>query len=103
MIDNLYITIFFLIILIVIIIVILHYSVVNINDNIKYDKLSVLSVYQYTEIVVGTLLFFVSYILYMSIIYRTVKKIDLVYSTIAFGLLLTSGNIVDNWVEYNNQ
>ena len=72
MIDNLYITIFFLLILIVIIIIILHYSVVNINDNIKYDKLSVLSVYQYTEIIVGTLLFFVVYIIYMSIIYSKI-------------------------------
>ena len=103
MIDNLYITIFFLLILITIIIIVLHLSVVNINDNIKYDKVSVLTVYQYTEIIVGTLLFFVAYIIYMSIIYRTVKKIDLLYSTIAFGLLLTSGNIVNNWVEYNNQ
>lgn len=97
-----YITIFALIVLISIIIVILHYSLVYVNDTIQSDKLSMLTMYQYTEIVVGTLMFFVLYIIYMAIVYRKVDKMDLVYSTFALGLLLTLGNIVSNWVQYND-
>lgn len=97
-----YITIFALIVLISIIIVILHYSLVYVNDTIQSDKLSMLTMYQYTEIVVGTLMFFVLYIIYMAIVYRKVDKMDLAYSTFALGLLLTLGNIVSNWVQYND-
>ena len=102
MITNMYITIFAIIILTVIICGILYYTLIYVNDTIQSDKLSMLSMYQYTEIVVGTLMFFIVYILYMSFIYRSVNKTDLIYSTVALGFTLTMGNIVSNWVEYNN-
>jgi uncharacterized BrkB/YihY/UPF0761 family membrane protein len=98
-----YSTIAILIVLIGIISIILYYSLQYVNNSIKSDKLSMLSMYQYTEIVVGTLMFFIMYVLYMSIVYRKVDKIDLTYSTFAVGLLLTIGNIVSTWVEYNNE
>jgi ABC-type antimicrobial peptide transport system permease subunit len=103
MITNMYSTIAILIVLIGIISIILYYSLQYVNNSIKSDKLSMLSMYQYTEIVVGTLMFFIMYVLYMSIVYRKVDKIDLTYSTFAVGLLLTIGNIVSTWVEYNNE
>ena len=103
MITNVYVTIFALIILIGIIIAVLHYSLVYVNNTIQSDKLSLLTMYQYTEIVVGTLMFFIMYVLYMSIVYRKVDKMDLAYSTFALGILLTIGNMVSNWVEYNNE
>ena len=103
MITNMYSTIAILIVLIGIISIILYYSLQYVNNSIKSDKLSMLSMYQYTEIVVRTLMFFIMYVLYMSIVYRKVDKIDLTYSTFAVGLLLTIGNIVSTWVEYNNE
>ena len=102
MITNMYITIFAIIVLIGVIIGVLHYTLIYVNNTVQSDKLSMISMYQYTEIVVGTLMFFIAYILYMSIVYRKVNKTDLIYSTFAMGILLTVGNMVSNWVEYNN-
>ena len=102
MITNKYIAISAIILLTCIICVILYYTLIYVNNTIQADKLSMLSMYQYTEIVVGTLLFFIAYILYMSFIYREINKTDLIYSTTAVGFILTLGNIVSNWVEYNN-
>ena len=103
MIVNMYITVFTIIILIGIMCVILFYTLKYVNNSIQSDKLSLLNMYQYTEIIVGTLMFFIVYVLYMSIIDREVHKVDLIYTTFAVGLLLTVGNIVSNWVEYNNE
>ena len=102
MITNRYITFFAILILIGIIYGILQYTLFYVNNSNQSNKISMLSVYQYTEIVVGTLMFFIVYILYMSIIYRNVHKTDLIYSTISVGLILTFGNMISNWVEYNN-
>ena len=102
MIINIYITVFAIIVLIGIIIGVLHYSLLYVNNTNQSNKISMLSIYQYTEIVTGTLMFYIVYILYMSIIYRSVQKTDLIYSTLSVGLILTAGNMISNWVEYNN-
>tara|TARA_Y100000389_G_scaffold202559_1_gene248191 strand:+ start:494 stop:793 length:300 start_codon:yes stop_codon:yes gene_type:complete len=70
------------------------------KNNYKSDD-EVVTVKQYSEIVIGTMLFLLFYIAYLIVTTGNVDMFDLVYTTIAFSIVLMSGKIVGNWVDYN--
>ena len=71
--------------------------------NIKYNSDDyIVTVYQYTEIVIGTIIFFLLFLIYQFIIYGTIGVVDLMYTALAFGFIFSMGKMVGNWVNYND-
>ena len=62
----------------------------------------IISVYQYSEIVIGTVLFFILFILYQIVTNGNYNTLDILFSTLAFGSTFALGKIVGNWVDYNH-
>ena len=84
--------------------IILIVAIVMGSKKLKNQRYSsdndILSVYQYSEIVIGTVLFFI--IIISSVINGNYNTLDIVYSTLAFGSTFALGKIVGNWVDYNH-
>tara|TARA_B100000963_G_scaffold40418_1_gene30069 strand:- start:489 stop:788 length:300 start_codon:yes stop_codon:yes gene_type:complete len=86
--------------------IILIVAIVMGSKKLKNQRYSsdndILSVYQYSEIVIGTVLFFILFIAYQIVINGNYNTLDIVYSTLAFGSTFALGKIVGNWVDYNH-
>ena len=70
------------------------------KSNYKSDD-EIVTIRQYSEIVIGTMLFLLFYIAYSIVIDGNINIFDIIYSTIAFAIIIMSGKIVGNWVDYN--
>lgn len=70
------------------------------KSNYKSD-VEIVTIKQYSEIVIGTMLFLLFYIAYSIVIDGNINMFDIIYSTIAFAIIISCGKIVGNWVDYN--
>tara|TARA_B110000858_G_C17551522_1_gene358275 strand:- start:69 stop:368 length:300 start_codon:yes stop_codon:yes gene_type:complete len=70
------------------------------KNNYKSDD-DIITIKQYSEVVIGTMLFLLFYIAYLITTTGNVDMFDLIYTTIAFCVVLLGGKVVGNWVDYN--
>ena len=101
MINNIVIPSLIILGVIGVIIVILYFTAKNAKESQLNNSLSILNMYQYSELIIGTTIFFILYIFYQLFTTGNSNMFDLLYNTCAFCAILTLGNIVTNWVEYN--
>ncbi len=87
----------------IIMVVALYMSSNKMRKNIYTSDNEIISVYQYSEIVVGTVLFFILFIAYQLVTNGNYNTLDVLFSTIAFGVTFALGKIVGNWVDYNQE
>jgi uncharacterized BrkB/YihY/UPF0761 family membrane protein len=86
----------------IIMVVALVMSSNNMRTNRYTTDNEIISVYQYSEIVVGTVLFFILFIIYQIVTNGNYNTLDILFSTLAFGITFALGKIVGNWVDYNH-
>ena len=87
----------------IIMVVALYMSSNNMRKNRYTSDNEIISVYQYSEIVVGTVLFFILFIMYQIVTNGNYNTLDILFSTLAFGITFALGKIVGNWVDYNQE
>ena len=85
----------------IIMVVALTMSSSNMRKSRYTSDNDIISVYQYSEIVVGTVLFFILFIAYQVTTNGNYNTLDILFSTVAFGVTFALGKIVGNWVDYN--
>jgi hypothetical protein len=73
----------------------------NIIKNRYSSDTGIVSLYQYSEVVVGTILFFILFIMYQIVTLGNYNTVDILFSTFSFGIIFSLGKIVGNWIDYN--
>ena len=96
-----YLTFFIYIATFIILIVSLFLSAKSMRNKSLDDGNQTLTVYQYSEITVGTMIFLLLFFIYKFFVDGNVDLIDVLYTTGAFGLIFFMGKIVGNWVDLN--
>ena len=94
-------TVFTILLVIAIAILIVYFTERRAAKTMSKNELFMLTMYQYSEIVVGTTLFFAFYILFTFCSKGTYEIFTSLFMGLSFGLMVTIVNMVNNWVYYN--